>query len=245
MEYESDFKAISVQTSLGRMHVRHHEGTKQSILFIHGFASNSRTWKKLVALLPNDLDIYLLDLLGYGGSDAPHAEYSIDTQTEVLSECINKLGIVDFYLFGHSYGGWVAMRYATSGHSIKGLILEDAGGVKEGIDYQKESMKDSFNERMLELAKKYNDNKEHVILSTLEARHKNPVFGEESLNSLHVPTLIIWGSNDTMLGISAAHALNKHIKHSLLEIIEGAGHDPHYTNTEQVKAALLRFIDYH
>ncbi len=245
MDYEKDFTDLNVLTSLGNIHLKHHNGSKQKLIFLHGFGINSRAWGRLMSLLPDDLDVYLMDLLGHGGSSAPEIEYRIEKQTEALKEVVDKLGMTDCYMVGHSYGGWAVLLYAANGYAAKGFILEDAAGVKDHMDHLENTEgKEAFKELMFKTAMRYSGNKEHVIRSVLDAEFHNPWFDEKALSVISRNTLIIWGENDKLMDLKSAYTLHKGIKGSVLEIIKGAGHEPHYTNPELTKEALLRFISY-
>ena len=58
-----------------------------------------------------------------------------------------------------------------------------------------------------------------------------------------LPTLIIWGAQDTIIPVSHAYAAHEAIPDSRLEIIEDAGHFPHVETPERFLKVLLDFID--
>ncbi len=58
-----------------------------------------------------------------------------------------------------------------------------------------------------------------------------------------MPTLIVWGDQDTIIPVSHAYAAHEAIPGSRLEIIEGAGHFPHVERPEQFLDAVLDFLD--
>src|ERR1700719_471209 len=134
MDYERDFEEGYEYTSLGTLHFRRHPGPKEKIIFLHGIGSNMRTYKRLMEFLPAELDIFLLDLLGHGESDAPQIDYTISSQFQALREFISLQNNGDSFIFGHSYGGWIAAYYASQATTCKGIILEDSAGAKPFFD---------------------------------------------------------------------------------------------------------------
>ncbi|MGA2835667.1 MAG: alpha/beta fold hydrolase [Acidimicrobiales bacterium] len=58
-----------------------------------------------------------------------------------------------------------------------------------------------------------------------------------------MPTLIVWGDQDTIIPVSHAYAAHEAIPGSRLEIIEGAGHFPHVERPEQFLEVVLDFLD--
>ena len=103
-----DFEDGFSYTSPGALHFKRHPGTKEKIIFIHSLGGKTRDWKRLMDFLPDDLDVYLIDLLGHGESDAPEMDYTIHAQFQAFREFIALQNNGDSYIFGHSYGGWVA-----------------------------------------------------------------------------------------------------------------------------------------
>jgi pimeloyl-ACP methyl ester carboxylesterase len=57
-----------------------------------------------------------------------------------------------------------------------------------------------------------------------------------------VPTLIVWGADDTIIPVSHAHAAHKAIEGSRLEIIDGAGHFPHVEKPDLFVEILRDFL---
>ena len=64
-----------------------------------------------------------------------------------------------------------------------------------------------------------------------------------NLNSTAVPVLIIWGSQDKILPVSAGRYLHSRLANSQLRIFEGAGHVPHWEKPEEFNSAVSQFFD--
>jgi pimeloyl-ACP methyl ester carboxylesterase len=58
-----------------------------------------------------------------------------------------------------------------------------------------------------------------------------------------LPTLIIWGTADTMIPVEHAHRAHDLIPGSRLELIDGAGHFPHHDQPERFTELLTDFLD--
>ncbi|XPV75409.1 MAG: alpha/beta fold hydrolase [Desulfovibrio sp.] len=106
------------------------------IVFIHGLGCASSFDYPQVASMTGlrQHRAILIDLLGSGYSDKPKDfEYSIASHACYLNKLINHLGLNNFYLFGHSMGGSIAIALAEKCQSkLQGLILAesnlDSGG---------------------------------------------------------------------------------------------------------------------
>lgn len=240
MDYDKDFESSSVQTRQGRINILHHRGTGTSLFFLHGFAASTRTWKRLVNYLDDNLDIYLMDMLGHGQSEDPKADYSVKTQLEVLSEVLKTLGIKKPVLFGHSYGGWLAALYTERTGNAKALVLEGSAGLEE---FSKEMHTDQpkYKAEMFKQAMLLN-RKEHVIRSALASNDDKEHLTNSDLESIKVPTLIIWGGDDATVTTKYANIFKEHIKGSILKLVPDGTHTPHYTHPEMIAKMLMEFL---
>lgn len=59
----------------------------------------------------------------------------------------------------------------------------------------------------------------------------------------HLPTLIVWGSEDRIIPVDHAHVAHAAIPGSRLEILPGVGHFPHTEAPEALLTALTDFLD--
>jgi len=58
-----------------------------------------------------------------------------------------------------------------------------------------------------------------------------------------LPTLIVWGEQDTIIPVAHAYAAHEAIPHSRLEVIAEAGHFPHVETPERFLEVLCDFLD--
>lgn len=241
----ADLEDCYAKTSLGRLHYKQQEGGEPKIVFLHGFGASAMSWSRLAESLPEEMSFYLLDLLGHGSSDAPKINYTLDVQARMVQEFAKEKGAEDIYLFGNSYGAWIAARIAQGNYKGMGIVLEDAVGLKEYFDdVAKKGDIEAYKRRLIKETLLTNPN-EHVAESTIESGLAPGVFlTRESLSSIAKPALIIWGSEDTIVDVKYAKMLSDYIKGSTLEIVHGAGHVPHFTHPEAVRDLLLRFVGY-
>ena len=123
------FEQKFLNTESGRVSYLQRNGNRGKMVFLHGIGGSLKTWNKLVPYLPPGPDLYLLELLGHGRSDAPDAEYDVMLQVRMLREFAELLAIEKPILFGHSYGGWMAVHYSL-GNPTGGLIIEDSAGME-------------------------------------------------------------------------------------------------------------------
>ena len=243
MNYEKDFEQFYTDTSLGRIHSMVHRGDGRPVVFLHGLGASVRAWKKLVEFLPSDFYACLVDLVGHGLSDAPDIKYTIDMQARMLAELFSGLGIGSPYLFGNSYGGWIAAYYASSNFGYRGLILEDSAGVFPDDATGKNRSEAAAESMRRYIAESANiDVVEQILKNSVE--EKGAWLTSERLSKISKRTMILWGGEDEILDKKFAYVLKEGIPGSIVHIVEGAGHVPHYTNPGLVAELLLDFISY-
>ena len=97
------------------LHVAIDEGEGPPVVLVHGIASSSVTFEKLVPLLAPNHRVVAIDLLGFGGSPAPAtARYTIEEHVAALHRTIARRRVRHpFTLVGHSLGSLISARYAA------------------------------------------------------------------------------------------------------------------------------------
>lgn len=98
------------------LHLAGDEGEGPVIILIHGIASSSVTFEKLVPMLVDEHRVISIDLLGFGESPSPEgATYTLEEHVGALARTIDSLKLREpFVLVGHSMGSLIASRYAAT-----------------------------------------------------------------------------------------------------------------------------------
>lgn len=242
MDFDRDFEDGYAHTSYGSIYFKRHWNEGPPLVMLHGLGADVNTWRRVVQFLPDSIDLYLVDLLGHGKSDKPRIDYTVRSQVDALNELVGIVGIRDFFLLGHSYGGWIAAYYAME-NALRGLILEDAAGLKEYFDYIRSNFDlNEYKKSMAREVLKMNGNKEYVVSSILDVDFGPEQLTKTGLSSISAPTVVMWGAEDRVVPIEYGRLLNRYIAGSRLIVMEGAGHEPHYTTPENTAGKILDFI---
>lgn len=90
-------------------------GSGPTVVMLHGIATSSASWNRLVPLLNNNYRCITIDLLGFGESPKPDwYGYSPEEHVKNIHYTIKKLGLNEpFILIGHSMGSLLAVHYAA------------------------------------------------------------------------------------------------------------------------------------
>jgi pimeloyl-ACP methyl ester carboxylesterase len=91
------------------------KGQGKSLVLLHGFAEDSAIWNDLIGSkeFPTNYSIILPDIPGSGKSELlTGTDISISTYAECLKAILDKEGITECTLIGHSMGGYIALAFA-------------------------------------------------------------------------------------------------------------------------------------
>jgi pimeloyl-ACP methyl ester carboxylesterase len=105
-------------------------GSGRPLVLLHGLADSHRSWHRVAPQLAANRRVISVDLPGHGLSGRPDASYSLDWHATVLGQWMDKLGLDEIDLVGHSFGGGVAQFLLLSHASrVRRLALVAPGGL--------------------------------------------------------------------------------------------------------------------
>lgn len=99
------------------------------LLLVHGFGASTDHWRKNLAGLSSEFDVWAIDLLGFGRSAKPDRSYSGELWRDQLHDFITQVIGQPTVLAGNSLGGYTSL--CTAAHrseSVAGLVLINSAG---------------------------------------------------------------------------------------------------------------------
>src|SRR5437762_1971709 len=109
-------------------------GSGPVVVLVHGIASSSETWGRVIPALARRALIVAPDLLGHGGSSKAAGDYSLGALASGIRDLMVELGHDRATLIGHSLGGGVAMQFAYQfPDRCERLVLVGSGGLGKGV----------------------------------------------------------------------------------------------------------------
>lgn len=123
--------------------------TKPPLLLIHGFGASTDHWRKNIADLEKDFQVYAIDLLGFGRSSKPDWVYSGQLWEEQLSTFIEEVVGQPVVVAGNSLGGYAALCVAGNHPKlVRGVVLlNSAGPFSDGETPEKTPSSPTLKER--------------------------------------------------------------------------------------------------
>lgn len=99
-----------------------HGDGDETLVFIAGLGGTTRYWGPRLSPIEDRYRIVLVDLLGFGRSPKPWAQYSVERHVEALRATLESLGPIT--VIGHSLGALLAVAYAARfSEQVKNIIV--------------------------------------------------------------------------------------------------------------------------
>lgn len=229
------FMTISIK-NIDINYIQYGKG-KKNIVLLHGWGQNIEMMDPIGKKLESDNTITIIDLPGHGLSQEPKEVLTIYDYAEIVKELLDSLKIKKPILIGHSFGGRIAIIYASKYETEK-LILLGAPCIRKEqkmnlkVKVLKGLKKVPGLNKLEGFAKKHIGSTDYKNASeTMRKILVNTVNEDLSdcAKKIKCPTLMIWGSNDTAAPLEDAQELEKIIPDAGLVVYENG---THYTYLE-------------
>lgn len=224
------------------------EGNGKNVILLHGWGCNKTIYSRLIKDLKHKYCFYSLDLPGFGDSEV-EIPLTIDEYGDILQNFIKKNKIESPIVLGHSFGGRVAINFASKYYCEK-LILVDSAGIKrfnyKVVEYKikKNVLKTlRMNKKIESLRSKYSSTDYKNANEVLREILKKAVNYDQrnELKKVVCETLIIWGRFDQDTKLKDGKLMRKLIRNSELVVFDN-GHYPFLEDSKKFSLVLDAFL---
>ncbi len=242
-----------------------------ALLLIHGSASSTRSWDPLVPLLTGSHRVIRIDLLGHGRSAKPaDRSYAIPDQARRVGAALDRLGVGQAVVVGHSSGGVAAVALAelrpelvtalvliNTGPSLDAFIAPRSGaaGLSQWppTDEQIRGFASTAFSRPgyripPELLDEVRCMTQHTLTATMQASRdqleRRTLPDRLAALGRPIPLLVIFGEDDRRWRSSSA-ADYRAVPGAKVELLPGLGHTPLLEDPPRTAAPLLAFAAVH
>ncbi len=219
------------------------EGTGTPILLLHGWGASLLTFTRLSKSLSSQYKVYSISLPGFGESEIG-VPLSVADIADVIRAFVLDQKIENPILLGHSYGTRVAAIYASK-YPVQKLILVSAAGLKQKLKFSKR-----LKIRIYKIFKKCHlpvkmgstdyQNADNVRRIMLVKAVNYDLSG--AYKKIKVPTILIYGTKDSVTPLSLGYKIQKLIANSYLLEIEECGHFPYLERESVFTLILMSFL---
>lgn len=221
------------------------EGAGIPIVLLHGWGCNCGHWASLTDFLKSKYRVIVPDIPGFGESQEPEEVWGTEEYADFFAAFFQELGLVRPVVAGHSNGGRIAIALGARMLCSR-IVLTDSAGIKpkRSADYyvkvySYKAMKKALSlpglkskkEAILERRRQKSGSADYQAASPKMRQILSRVVNEDltpQLAKITVPTLLVWGSEDTATPLSDGKTmegiLQKGGSDCALIVFQGRGH---------------------
>lgn len=235
------------------------------LLLLHGIGASAERWLPVIPGLSRHFRVIVPDIIGFGYSDKPTVEYTINFFLGFLQKFLDNLDIQAASIVGSSFGGWIAAEFAIRFNKrTDKLVLAAPAGIMLSSTHvldqyimaalypTRENAVKAFVDMAYDPSQVTEDtirdfvnrmrlpNAKYAFMSTLLGIRDSPILPDR-LSKILVPTLFIWGDNDNLIPMQYLGDY-KRVPRSEIVVIKECGHTPYAERPEEFNKAVLNFL---
>ena len=234
-------------------------GEGHPILLLHGWGCNTTTFNAIRPFLEARFRVLTFDFAGFGQSEEPREVWGVEEYTRSVEAIAQHEGVESPILIGHSFGGRVAIVYASR-NKVQKVMLVDAAGVKpkRSLNYYRKVYTFKLIKKLLPLL--VGKVRAAEIIERRRAKAGSSDYSQATpmmrailskcvnedlcavMPKIQAPVLLFWGDKDTATPLSDAHTMERLIPDAGLVVAQGAGHFAMLEQAELWRASLLSFL---
>lgn len=251
------------------------DSDRPSLLLVHGTTADHTTFRAIAPVLGRHRHLVAIDRRGRGasGDAVDDLTYSIEREYDDLAAVAHTVATLDgrpVDVFGHSYGGRIALGAARRSEWIRRIVVYEGAPSVPRLPYRPIGL-----ERRIQAHLDHDDRegalerffREVVGMDDagIAAYRANPVWpvraaaaptilrelvaegstaaSLDALGRVGVPVLLILGAASRPPFAAATEALRASLPDVRVETIEGAAHAAHHTHVPELVAAVEAFLD--
>lgn len=233
------------------------EGKGEVLMLLHGLFGALSNWEGVVTRFSKNYRVVIPMLPIY---EMPIREAGLEGLRAFVEEFVTMMKLDKFTIMGNSLGGHVGLLYTLNNpERVSKLILTGSSGLFENAmggsypkrgsyDYVKERVEYTFYDPKVaskDLIEEVFETTKSIpkcmrIVAIAKSAQRNNLSND--LPNIKVPTLLVWGLNDTITPTMVAHEFNRLIPHSTLKFIDQCCHAPMMEHPERFNELVEEFL---
>jgi long-chain acyl-CoA synthetase len=225
----------------------HPDGATRTLVLVHGFGGSATQWLYQLQFFGQTMRVVAPDLRGHGLSDDPEGlAYTMEGLVDDLETVLDRLEVQrPFYLIAHSFGGAISTEYALRHpEDVSGLVL---------IGVPTRFILRAIVERLMLIPDPLFSWVANVIKVALFAPQRtlkrmldsilSTWRGDERVQQLRVPTLVVLGHRDTVFLREHYEDVPRNIPGAQQVVIPVSAHLVQLERPDAVNRAIRRFME--
>lgn len=262
-EWTAQKKVIRLGNGITLRYVELGEPQQETLILLHGYTDSSRSWQQTVAILQQSYHLIIPDQRGHGDSEKVSCCYAIPDFANDIVLLMDALAVQSATIVGHSMGSFIAQHLAlTQPQRVKKLVL--IGSAAKSAANQTLiyiwNLVQTFTPPLPEsFIAEWTANPTPV-----DSNFLNPVKQETSqvpiatwqhagqallshdpsalLPAIKIPTLIIWGDQDSVFGEADQTQLRAALPTAIFKTYPGIGHNVQWEQGQRVAEDIKTFV---
>jgi len=235
------------------------------LVLLHGIGASAERWTRVIPTLSKYFYVIAPDIIGFGYSDKPTVEYTMDFFIDFFVGFLANLQIPKTNLVSSSFGGHLATEFAIRyNRKIDRLVLTSpAGMMRTSTPVLDSYIMSALYPTYENAAKAFKDmtynpgvvdegtvrdfvnrmrlpNAKYAFMSTLLGMRYAPKL-QGRIGKIISPTLLVWGDSDKMIPVQYAKEYSE-IPNSKLAVIKDCGHTPFVEKPMTFNKLVLKFL---
>ncbi len=222
----------------------------KTLIFLHGWGQNIEMMEPIAKPFYEQYNVLIIDLPGFGKSNEPKEVWSLEDYAIMVHALVWSLKLQDVALIGHSFGGKISIIYASLYHVTQLVLIASP--------YKVARKKISFKVKVLKLLAKIPILKNWALktkqkMGSVDYRNATPKMRDilvkhvntdttENLKKIKAPTIILWGTNDSAVGIENAYEIESLIKDAAVIPFIGRTHYVYLEELNRTVEIIKSFI---
>jgi long-chain acyl-CoA synthetase len=225
----------------------HPEGATRTLILVHGYGGSATQWLYQLQFFGQTTRVIAPDMRGHAMSDDPeHLAYTMNGLVDDLELVLDRLEVQrPFYLIAHSFGGAISIEYALRHpEEVSGLVL---------IGVPTRFILRAIVERLMLIPDPIFSWIAKVMKVALFAPQRTlkrmlhsiltPWRGDERVQQLRVPTLVVLGQRDIVFLREHYEDVPRNIPGAQQVVIPVSAHLVQLERPDAVNRAIRRFIE--
>ena len=246
-DLESLWTKINGRVMYARVSTHSAPPTAPTVVLVHGLSVSSGYMVPTAVRLAPSYHVYLPDLPGFGKSAKPSHILTVPELADALADWMQARDLPPAMLLGNSLGCQIIVHFALKyPERITHAVLVGPTMDPKARSIPKAAYRlacDMFCEPptfLPVLVREYLAAGPRRTIRTLQYGFADRM--EEHLSGVHIPTLVVRGARDPIVGEAWTEEVHRLLPQSDLVVVRGAGHAVNFNSPEKLVSAVQSFL---